>query len=165
MKTLNFSRWTLSACVALLLAGCGEGQVASPGTIQQFSGSAGSTPTASQLSGGAFSASYSGSDGGHSCGSGCRVEVLRGSGTATFLHRSSEKVRIKMVDGASTAKAILKSLRSKTDSITAALSPNSNAYTVTGGTGRFAHATGSGTISRAYYPKSYTDTWTGTLYF
>ncbi len=166
MRSLTLGRYALSVCVtATLFAGCGGSQIAGFSSAQQFANSAEPKSAASRLSGGAFSASYSGKDGGHACGTGCHVTIFRGSGTAKFLRSSYERVSIKIVDGTFTGRAILKSLRSKTDSITATVSPNSNGYTVTGGTGRFTHATGSGTISRAYYPKSYTDTWTGTLYF
>jgi hypothetical protein len=44
----------------------------------------------------------------------------------------------------------------------------SNTYVVTGGTGRFAHATGSGTITTTCPGPSghtYTDAWSGTLYY
>jgi hypothetical protein len=169
MKISDASRCARSVCVAaLLLAGCGGSQVVEPSSTPQFIISA-----ASRLSGGAFSASYSGKDGGHSCGTGCRVTHFRGSGTATFLRSSYERVRIRIVDGTSTGRAILKSLRSKTDSITATLSPpvylcgsNSKSYVVTGGTGRFGHAMGSGTISTTCLSgPGYTDTWTGTLYY
>jgi hypothetical protein len=61
MRTLIISRHALSVCVAAtLLAGCDGSQIAGPSSTQQFANSAGLKSAASRLSGGAFSASYSG---------------------------------------------------------------------------------------------------------
>ena len=61
MNTLSPNGSSLSLCMAVtLLAGCGGSQIAGLSATQELANSAGPKSAASPLSGGAFSASYSG---------------------------------------------------------------------------------------------------------
>lgn len=180
MKNLNLSRYALSVYVAaILLAGCG--------------GSSGTSPQSNAIipsarlqrleltrpaHGGAFSATYSGTN--HRSGS-ClpgraplRIK-FRGPGNASYLHRSRERGKITFeggpqgMCGSFSGKATLTSSGNRLDSINMRLSgyPSEGAtYTVIGGTGKFANATGTGTVIFQYlsgYEYSYV--WSGTLYY
>lgn len=176
MKSLNPSPRALSVCAtALLLASCGGGQVAGLSSTQQFANSTESKLAASRLSGGTFKASYSGHYLRYSDHEGVLYE-FRGSGAASFLHRSHERFRWAFVLGlsgkTSSYTITLKSSKSPTDRIKVTVGQppapcGSNSYVVTGGHGRFAHATGSGTINITCKSSdyTYTDAWTGTLYY
>lgn len=167
MKTLSRDALSLWGA-AILLAGCGGSQVTGLSPSQQFVNSA-----TSPLSGGAFSASYSGQYSVHDCGFGCNRWEFRGSGPAKFLGHSRERMRwFFILDARRRANgATLTSYHSKTDGIKVTINLTnqcaSNSYVVTGGTGRFAHATGSGTISTTcnVSEMTYSDSWTGTLYY
>jgi hypothetical protein len=177
MRISDLSRCALNVCAALLLAGCAGGQVVGPSSMKQLANPAAPKSAASQLSGGAFSASYSGHYSVHTCVPCPARWRFRGSGNAKFLRPSDERMNWTFVLGflhsepANSAK--LTSLHSKMDSIKVTISVRhecngSNRYKVTGGTGRFAHATGSGTITTTCkgLPRgAYSDQWSGTLYY
>jgi hypothetical protein len=107
--------------------------------------------------------------------------TYRGNGNAKFLHSSSEQVKLTWYCGSpdATGSATLTSIRVPGNSITASVSSTdfkapcdgfTMSFTVTGGTGRFRRASGSGTIalnslSSKCISYSYNDKWKGTLKF
>jgi hypothetical protein len=178
MRSLRLTRYALSACAVLLLGGCGGGEAATPNSILQFAGSAEPRSAVSRQSGGAFSARYSGHYSVHHACMECAVIwKFRGSGAATFLRRSRERMNWTFIlepsPKQSPNSATITSFHSKADSVTVQISAGyacngTNSYVVTSGTGRFARATGSGTIQTTCpgpSGHSYTDAWAGTLYY
>ena len=129
--------------------------------------------------GGSFSANASGALSVIACSATKEGSLtFSGTGEASFLHR--------MKESGSTyggrhpcyehGKATLVAVSKPSDTVTVKLSgeefffckiDRSLGFTVTRGTGRFSHATGSGTVTFTCHPKSgmYTDVWSGTLNF
>ena len=163
-----------------LVASCG-GQSstpqlpASPRTLNQLSKPA----EISHTRGGTFSASHSGT---FTLGGPCssiRREYFNFSGTgrASFLRESSEIGSVQMVEPCRSwsGSVTMTSIHRRSNSITMTLGSQRTfapctsvpfSFTVTGGSGRFAHASGSGTVSfdcDTLYV--YTDQWTGTITF
>jgi len=105
----------------------------------------------------------------------------KGAGNAKFLHASSEQISLRWYCGSRdvAGSATLTSTGSPGDSITANVNSTdfktpcygfTLSFSVTGGTGRFRRASGSGTIvvhrrSTQCLPYSYRDKWRGTLKF
>lgn len=176
MKNLNLSRCTLSVCVAaILLAACGgsHGPVGPPGANAVMPGVARTAPAL----GGAFSGGYSGTGTGTLCTykSGGAF-FFDGSGNSSFLGQGKESV---LVQGRKLCSwsggATLQSSRHPNQVIFIALSEGRGSiaspctvtftYTVHGGTGKFAHAKGSGTLTFQCSGSMYSDQWSGTISF
>jgi hypothetical protein len=130
--------------------------------------------------GGRFAGAYSGTFSRSGDCSGTAMFTYQGGGRAKFLHSSSEQIKFTWFCGSQdmTASATLTSNQVPHDSITASLKSSdfkgqcygfTASFTVTGGTGRFRRASGSGTIvlrtpsSKCSY--SYRDKWSGTIGF
>lgn len=154
------------------LAGCSA--VASiPGHLQVQS-------AAIKASGGAFNANYSGNFTLRGCPGG--QFNISGSGSASFIHGSSEKGYMSTnPNGCGWIGAVtLTSTLHPRNTITAFLSlnnfPQNNPcsprfnlkvrYLISSGTGRFANATGSGTVVfTCHGDGTYSDQWSGTITF
>ena len=136
-------------------------------------------PTGKSASnGGAFTATYSGSE---TNGSTCflnRTFRFSGTGSASFLHQSEESGSMVWEFDPFcnlTGRATLVSASHPLNSVSVTLQAGAAAcggflhkttFTVHGGTGRFRHATGGGTIQfNCTSNGSYTDKWSGTLNF
>jgi hypothetical protein len=107
--------------------------------------------------------------------------TYKGTGNAKLLHSSSEQIKLTWYCGSQdvTGSATLTSDRVSRDSITANVSSTdfkspcydfTMSFTISGGTGRFRRASGSGTIalhrpSSECLSYSYSDKWRGTLKF
>src|SRR5579872_1807547 len=108
--------------------------------------------------GGRFTAAYSGT---YSKSGDCSATAMftyKGSGDARFLHSSREQVKFTGYCGSRnvTGSATLASIHAPGNSITASVSSTdfqspcegfTMSFTITGGTGRFRHASGNGTIA------------------
>jgi hypothetical protein len=128
-----------------------------------------------------FAAAYSGSYTKTGDCSATAMFTYKGNGNAKLLHSSSEQVKLTWFCGSAdvTGSATLTSNQVSRDSITASLSSTdfkspcdgfTMSFKVTGGTGRFRRASGSGTIilhtpSSECLSYSYSDKWRGTLKF
>ena len=127
-----------------------------------------------------FTAAYSGTFSRDGDCSATAMFTYKGSGNARFLHSSSEQIKVTWYCGSSdvTGSATLTSRQVPGDSISAKVSSTdfktpcygfTMSFTVTGGTGRFRRASGSGTIvlsplsTECIY--SYSDKWAGRLKF
>jgi hypothetical protein len=176
-------RYASAACaIAAILAGCSSSAQSgfAPSGVTRWNALSTMQSTAklsnkplkpANLRGGFFNASYAG----HVKCSGLfpHTCLFHGTGTANFL--GSSKEHIFFVAGPSGGyTATLRSAQSKKDSITTAYffypCTGPMAYTISGGTGRFSHATGAGLIAAICKYETldygtYTDTWTGTLYY
>jgi hypothetical protein len=130
------------------------------------------TAAPSQGAGGAFSASYSGAYLLHGRPSSFTV-TFSGNGKASFLGASAESGK-ELIECPSPSRctgsgsATLVSHFRPADSVMATLSCTETCgvwkWSLSGGTGKFAHATGSGKWTiRPHRPGGYTDQWTGTL--
>jgi len=169
-------RTLISAVGIFLLAGCTT--VASVPGHPQVQG------PALKASGGAFSASYSGTWTARNFP--CQEPPIPGSftfngtGSGSFIHMSGEHLFFIGCTVPWSGTATLTSARFPRSSITATVdhvlgrSNPCNAFgkhvdfTVTGGTGRFASAAGSGTIAiscQGNTSGTYTDQWSGTITF
>lgn len=176
MKTPGRS---LLATAIVGLAACSAAQNVSPNLGAGSSAQTGATRIVSDH-GGKFRARYSGNV--HRTGdcSATAMVTYAGSGKASarFLHSSNEKLVFTWFCGSPnfSGAMTLTSVRHPHDTVIASVTSNdykdpcygfTMAYTVTGGTGRYRHAAGSGTIvvnttgECAYYP--YHDEWKGTL--
>jgi hypothetical protein len=103
--------------------------------------------------------------------------TYKGDGKAKFLHSSSERLSLTWYCGSQdiAGSTTLTSVQHPRDSITASVSSTNfktpcygftMSFTVTGGTGRFRRASGSGTIvlnSLSGECALYSDKWSGTL--
>jgi len=128
-----------------------------------------------------FTAAYSGTYTKSGDCSATAMFTYKGNGHAKFLHSSSEQISMTWFCGSQdvTGSAMLTSVQHPGNSITASVSSSdfkgpcygfTMTFTVTGGTGRFRRASGSGTIvlhshSSEFLSYSYSDKWSGTLKF
>ena len=178
MKSLLCVRQVLALAAVTVLAACNARQNVSPNV------GVGSNPRLESTRiifnhGGRFKAAYSGT---YSKSGDCSATAMftyTGSGNAKFLHASKEKIKVTWFCGSQgvTGSATLTSVQHPRDSITASVSSTdfkgpcygfTMSFTVTGGTGRLQHASGSGTIvlnglSSGCISYSYSDKWTGML--
>jgi hypothetical protein len=122
-----------------------------------------------KATGGTFTASYVGSYGSQ-CGAGICTTVFYGRGGGTFIGRS--RLRGKEISDLSGCSGGFKfqSRKHRADTFRAVVSCIGNGpynFTVYGGTGKFANASGGGTVSFSFVGSAYTFTssWTGTLYY
>ena len=158
----------ISAIASFVLVGCSA--VASvPTHVQMQSATI-------QRSGGSFQAGYAGAEtGGYSCLLSHPFK-FSGTGSAAFLHASSESGSMVWGHGYTCdmqGSATLTSTNHPRNSVTVRLeyelpgcerSFRGIPFTVIGGTGRFANATGSGTIQLSCHSNgTYTDKWSGTI--
>jgi len=166
-------RWT-AVMFAVLLAGCSS-VLTLPAQQRDATG---------QLvigeSGGSLTGAYSGTEtGGNICAL-LNTFTFSGRGAATFLRRSTESGSMTWNTGFSCnlrGSATITSIRNPANSVTVFLRGSVQpcdprhpvSYTVSGGTGRFAHASGSGSVQFACPNNAgggnYTDQWSGTLTF
>jgi len=175
----------LSVCGAvILLAGCGGSQ--SPISASGVSAAMPGTVRTRPASGGGFSGSYTGSASVRSCMFKQSGEfTFSGTGKVTFLHRSAESGElsrpwiINHCAGSWSGSDTLMSLSDPGNTITMSLtrvvkhniidpcSLKPYSYKVTGGTGKFAKATGGGTVRFSCHRSlhTYSDQWSGTLSF
>ena len=182
---MTVSRFVYGLAVVMstaLIASCGGG---SPSLLNQSAGVDGTSQAQSifPARGGAFSASYSGTYTFTPCVHGKINGAFgfSGAGSASFLRKSSEMGGLgssNLTCGSWSGSAVLSSTRHPDDTITVSLSGGDLGhpppcslghcnFSVTAGTGRFAHATGSGTMHMSLNRGSntYSDTWSGTLQF
>lgn len=183
MKSLHIGHYALSFCaMAALLAGCGGSQepIGASGVNAMNPGPLRIEP----LGGSAFSGGYSGSFSFTTCHGLKSKAVFRFSGTglASFLGPSREHGILRSHQYFRPydctpwkGKVILTSSKDPSNAISMSLTergptPNpcqSYPYNVTGGTGKFANATGSGTVALTChgFRGQYSDQWSGTLNF
>ncbi len=179
MKSLRLTR-SLAIAAVIALAGCAAAPSLSP-SVGTAAYSRLVPPGAAFARGGKMTAAYSGSFSRDGDCSATAMFSYTGTGNATFLHTSSEQIRLTWYCGSRdiAGSATLTSTEAPRDSITANVSSSNfktpcygftMSFTVTGGTGRFRRASGSGTIvvhrrSTQCLPYSYRDKWRGTLKF
>jgi hypothetical protein len=168
---MSTRRSLAAAWMILALTGCaGEAQIA-PNVGNNEGARVGAASHRHPSKGGNFASSYSGH---YLIGCfefECYPVRFTGSGRAAFLGKSSEKIIFDYKGGGTSATLST----SKGDSITASLGGATCgapvAYVVTGGTGKFSGASGTGTVSIGNCVKhakrrgSYSDSWSGTLYY
>jgi hypothetical protein len=170
------ARTLLVGLAVAVLGGCSSGagsQVAPLGPMLQ---------SAAPAAGGSFSASYSGTYSlSFICGQNPQGYFkVSGTGSASFLHRSTEAGSMYVKDrcGYWLGTGTLTSSHNPRNTITVWLrsvaigsespcyNPRGVQFSVTGGTGKFAHATGSGTVRFVCNNNgTYTDHWTGTVMY
>lgn len=170
------TRWTALG-LALALAGCSSSSTLPADSIHATGQVA--------ASGGALSANYSGKDTLAACGplNGRNGSFsFAGTGTATFFHQSGETGRMSAPHGVCvwSGSATLTSTFHPANTVTVHLAlprPNSSpndpcktlgrtiSWSVTSGTGKFAHASGRGSLVFNCSQGAYTDKWSGTLTF
>lgn len=182
MKGLFRLRQAFAVVGVIVLAACDAAQDVSPNV------GAGSNsrvrPTRVVFDhGGRFTAAYSGSYSKSGDCSATAMFTFEGNGNARFLHSSSEQIKLTWFCGSRdvTGSATLTSSQVPGDSITSSVSSTdfmspcydfTLSFAVTGGTGRFRRASGSGTIvlhrlssDCSSSSSSYSDKWRGTLKF
>lgn len=180
VKSLLRLRQSLGVVTVIVLAACAGAQSVSPNA--GAGSSTGIQPTRVTFNhGGRFSAAYAGS---YSFSGDCsitRMFTYSGSGNAKFLHSSREQINFTWYCGSQnfTGSATLTSIRDPGNSVTASVSSTdfrgpcygfTMSFTVTGGTGKFRRASGSGTVVMHGFTGdcasySYSDKWKGTLKF
>lgn len=161
--------WTCAA-IMLFLVGC----AAVPNVPTHLQ----AVTRATQQSGGAFSGGYAGTySGGGSCTPGARFS-FSGSGTASFIHGSTELGSMNVEPGMSCVNVGTATITNKLhpgNTITVALGPSGPpcnfrtrifgvSFTVRSGTGKFRNAMGSGKV-KFTCGSGYTDKWSGTITF
>jgi hypothetical protein len=181
VKSLLRLRQALAVAAVITLAACNAAQNVS------LNVGAGSNPLSfgpSRITfnhGGRFTAAYSGAYNKSGDCSATATFTYNGSGKARFLHSSNDQSKLIWYCGSqrATGSAQLTSIHDPRDSITASVRSAdfkgpcygfTMTFTVTGGTGRFRHASGSGaivvnTLSSGCVSYSYSDKWKGTLKF
>jgi hypothetical protein len=178
VESLLRLRQSLAAAAVIVLAACNAAQNASP-TVTAGSSSRSTPARISFNHGSGFTAGYSGTFTRSGDCSATATYNYNGSGNARFLHASSERSKLTWFCGTAgaTGSATLTSSRVRRDSITVSLSSKdfdgpcysfTMSFTVTGGTGRFRNASGSGTIAvtkSSDCSYSYSDKWKGKLTF
>jgi hypothetical protein len=174
MKNLNLSPCALSVFMAgILLAACGgsQGPVAPPGVNVVMQRVARTAPAV----GGAFSGAYAGKTSGTVCSSGGTF-FFKGTGKSSFLGGSNESgVLHANRTCAWRGGATLQSARHPSQEIFIALYEDREnvenpceigfTYAIHGGTGKFAHAKGSGDLTFQCSGSRYSDQWSGTIRF
>ena len=171
---------SLAVAAMTVLAACSAAQSLSPGLSAGSNVRVGARTIVSSHEA-KFTAAYSGRISQNGDCSDTKMLTYKGSGRAKFLRSSSELISLtwNCGTGGVTGSATLTSTKHPGDSIAASLSAThvTNAcsmqplsFTITGGSGRFRHATGKGTLSFIegssycfYY--DYADKWRGTVSF
>ena len=164
--------WTCTA-ILLVLVGCAA--VPSVPTHLQ------AVKPAIQQSGGAFSASYSGQFTSSTCSMSHEGTFsFSGAGRGTFIGSSSEVgsmtsvFRFPMCQRYAGSATLTNTVHPRNTLTVSLVQPNSRfgpcavgpTFTVTSGTGKFAQATGSGTVKFTCHNNgTYTDHWSGTITF
>jgi hypothetical protein len=167
-----------------LLAGCSETNSTLPrsnaGTSSTRLGKL--TPTLAQSpgGGGAFSGGYSGTANFRPCVYQQYTGQFKftGAGAVSFLGQSEESGNLVLSGRRGSCQGwfghvVLRSLKHPRVRIKMQVGgrahpgpcPSTLSYTVTGGTGRFYHATGSGTVAFMCSGSAYSDQWSGTISF
>ena len=180
MNSLLRSRQSLVAIAIIVLAACNAAQNVSPDV---GAGSNSRLKPARLIfnHGRRFTAAYSGTYSKDGDCSATAMFTYKGNGNARFLHSSNEQIKVTWYCGSRdvTGSATLTSIQAPGDSISASVSSTDfkppcfdfiMSFTVTGGTGRFRRASGSGSIflkglSSKCSSYSYSDNWKGTLKF
>ena len=170
MNSHKLGPCTLGICMtAVSLAGCGGAGTPVPAARGGASG-----VRIELLHGGAFSAKYSGRFHVNYCGLVCQDFVFNGTGKASFLFASNESgnARVLPVRHTFNGSAILISSKMPANNIQFRISgalhsacPGPISWKVIGGYGKFAHATGSGSIAFTCNVYNYVDRWSGTIHF
>lgn len=180
MKNLFRLQRAFAVVAVMVLAACGASQNVSPNVGAGSNARLG--PSGIRVDrGGRLKGAYSGS---YSKSGDCSATAMftyKGNGTARFLHSSGEEIKLTWFCGSQdvTGSATLTSSQAPKDSVTASVSSTdfkspcydfTLSFAVTGGTGKFRHASGSGTIvlhrlSTDCFSYSYSDKWRGTLKF
>ena len=161
----------IPAVAALLLAGCSA--------VSNIPTRVHTVDRTIRTSGGTFSASYSGNFADSSCSRAHNGTFsFAGEGVGDFIGSSSETGSLKNRFRNGTCRfhwkgpATLTSAQNPRDTITFSLSETGYTpcvipptFVVTGGTGKFVHATGSGKVvlQCRISPNTYSDTWSGTI--
>ncbi len=185
MNNLSLSRCALTVCAtAALLAGCSQAN----STLPQSNPSTPSTrsrkltPTTAQPTGGggAFSGGYSGTAKFRPCVYQKYTGQFKftGAGAVSFLGQSEESGNLVLSGRRGSCEGwsghvVLRSSKHPRVRIKMQVGgraypgrcPTTLSYTVTGGTGRFDHATGSGTVAFMCSGSAYSDQWSGTITF
>lgn len=163
----------INAAIILVLAGCSAAPSVPMHSLVQR--------TALPDNGGAFSVNDSGDYRRTGCGPvGAGVFIFGGSGAGTFIHRNRESGSMTSAKNSCkfSGTATMVSKKRPADSITTVIASSSlpcfhshattMTFTISGGTGRFAQATGSGTVVFTCGPANtgiYNDEWSGTITF
>jgi hypothetical protein len=159
-----------------LIAGCGAPQAQNWNVSPPLQSRAKlSLESFERAAGGSFTASYGGSAS-QSCHKVYQyyfvcTTSLTGKGSGTFIHRSTFSGVITSGHRGSSfhcsAQFSFVSIKRPVDSFDAKHVSGcfSRSYEVTGGTGKFAHASGNGTATISIRGSTFTSSWKGTLYF
>lgn len=181
MKSLDLSRYALSVCLAgTLFVGCGGPQAQSWNAAFPLESSAKRNADMKGAAGGSFNASYAGKYRWHASFEHSSDKYF-GGGRGTFIGRSKLRGSGSCgVGGLGDTAFTFRSKKNLADTFSidvpeCLIGDGSNAtYTVTGGTGKFANASGEGTVSLYLHPTRYHEYWgtgnftasfTGTLNF
>ena len=154
MKTILGA--SLAVAIVIVLAACSAAQNVSPNV--GAGSNSGLAPARVVFDhGGTFAAAYSGTFSRDGDCSATAMFTYKGNGNARFLHSSNEQIKVTWYCGSRdvTGSATLTSVQAPGDSISASVSSTDfktpcfdfiMSFTVTGGTGRFRRASGSGSI-------------------
>lgn len=180
MKNLFRLQQSVAMVAVIALAACDAAQNVSPNVGAGSNARLGLTGISFDH-GGKLKAAYSGTYNKSGDCSDTAMFTYTGNGSATFLKASDEEIKLTWFCGTqkATGSATLTSSQVPKDSVTASVSSTdfkspcydfTLSFAVTGGTGKFRHASGSGTIlvhrpSTDCSSYSYSDKWKGTLKF